>query len=161
MRNIALGTAYKWRKTELEIIEWKGMLNLHTCSTHQRILCMIDNNHYTLDSKIYVDDTAKPSKSKVRMSLCLLPGDSNQQNSRWNAFSSVTFFDTSQGHAMYMPPGNMVIWKPPSKTTRLSDTVPVQWTFVVTSVPLTVEVISCWRNYNVRAQTQDNLIMEF
>lgn len=92
---------------------------------------------------MYVDDTAKPSTSYVRISLCLLVGDSNQQNSKWKDFNSAMLFAILQGHAMYIPPGKRVIWKPPSNVIRLSDTVPVQWTFVVTSPPSDVDVISC------------------
>jgi len=43
---------------------------------------------------------------------------------------------------MYMPPGNNVIWYPPSNVIKSSDLVPVQCTLVVTSPPSDVEEIS-------------------
>jgi len=43
---------------------------------------------------------------------------------------SATLFATLVGHDKYMPPGNNVIWKPPSKVTRPSCEVPFQQTLV-------------------------------
>lgn len=98
---------------------------------------------HCLDSRKYVEETTKPSTSYVRTNLCLLPGDSSQQSSKWKGFDSCTLFATSEGHPIYKPPGNKVSWKPPSKATTLLEMEPVQSTEVVTSLPSDVDLISC------------------
>lgn len=49
----------------------------------------------------------------------------------------------SDGHPMYMPPGSKTSSKPPSKVSTLLEMEPdVQFTVVVTSLPLEVDLIS-------------------